>query len=97
MENINIKILSKEYQIACPEDLKKDLQAAVTCLDEKMIEIRNNGKTTNFEGILVTAAINLAYEFLKKDIEYSSENQNLAANLTLLTNKLNAALYKAKI
>ena len=94
MENLTVKILAKEYQISCPSGSELELQNAVNYLDEKMTEIRNNGRIISFEGMLITAAINLAYEVVQQHIKQSTENKNLAANLSSLENKLNTALQK---
>lgn len=94
MENLTVKILAKEYQISCPAESQLDLQNAVAYLDEKMTEIRNNGRIISFEGMLITAAINLAYEVVQQNIKLSNETKNLVENLTSLKNKLNTALQK---
>lgn len=94
MENITVKILAKEYQISCPPESQLELQSAAAYLDEKMIEIRNNGRIISFEGMLITAAINLAYEVVQQNVKVSNETNNLISNLTLLKNKLSTALQK---
>lgn len=89
-ENAIVKILSKEYQISCPKGTELELQSAVNYLDENMSKIRNNGKVVSFEGVLVTAAINLAHEVIRQ----KSETKNLIDNLNSLENKLTTALNK---
>jgi cell division protein ZapA (FtsZ GTPase activity inhibitor) len=89
-ENAVVKILSKEYQISCPKGAELELQSAVNYLDEKMSEIRNNGRVMSFEGMLVTAAINLANETIKQNLE----TKNLIKNLHLLEEKLTIAIQK---
>ncbi len=85
MKNLTVRMLGKEYQIACPSGKETELQHAALYLDKKMTEIRSNGRIINFEGILVTVAINLAHELLQ-------QTENLVNNVTSLENKLNNAL-----
>jgi cell division protein ZapA len=93
-ESLIVKILSKEYQISCPNGTETELQAAAAYLDEKMNEIRNNGRIISFEGMLMTAAINLAHEVVQQNIKQASDNKNLVNNLNLLEKKLNHVLQK---
>lgn len=61
---VAIKILGKEYQVACPEDQTHSLLDAAFLLDSKMKEIRASGKIIGADRIAVMAALNLAHEFL---------------------------------
>ncbi len=92
MKNLTLKILGREYQIACPSECEAELQNAANYLDQKMVAIRNNGRIISFEGILVTVAINLSYELLQQNVKQSTETENLVANLMLLEKKLNTVL-----
>ncbi|MGD0465759.1 MAG: cell division protein ZapA [Gammaproteobacteria bacterium] len=92
MKSLNVKILGKEYQIACPSGSEVELKNAANYLDQKMAEIRNNGRIISFEGILVTVAINLSHELLQQNVKQSTEAASLVANLTSLENKLNMVL-----
>ncbi|KZX83195.1 cell division protein ZapA [Oleiphilus sp. HI0009] len=66
---LEVKILDKEYLVACPADKQKELREASVQLDSKMREIRNSGKIFGSERIAVMAALNLTYELMQ-----SSEN-----------------------
>ena len=61
---VDIKLLSKEFAVLCPEDQKADLFAAAAHLDKKMREIRNSSKAIGMERISIIAALNLAHELL---------------------------------
>ena len=41
---VSVKILDKEYQVACPEDEVDGLTASARYLDRQMSEIRDTGK-----------------------------------------------------
>jgi cell division protein ZapA len=64
MEQIDVKILDREYRIAVSPDDKKRLLDAVGVVDEKMRSIRDAGKISGLERIAVMAALQLAHELL---------------------------------
>ncbi|WP_027873146.1 cell division protein ZapA [Spongiibacter marinus] len=61
-ETVIVKILDKEYQVACPSDEQTGLLEAARYLDQQMRQIRNSGKIIGLERIAVMAALNIAYE-----------------------------------
>jgi cell division protein ZapA len=62
--HVNIKILEKEYQIACPADERKSLIESAELLNNKMREIRDSGKVVGLDRIAVMAALNIANELI---------------------------------
>jgi cell division protein ZapA len=62
---VSVKILEKEYAIACPAGERGDLLEAAEFLDKQMREIRDSGKVATSDRIAVIAALNLANELLK--------------------------------
>ena len=61
---LNVKILDREFRVACPPDEKAELLDAVTYLDQKMREIRDAGKIASIERIAIMAALNITHELL---------------------------------
>ena len=61
---LDVKILDREFRVACPDDEKAELLEAVAYLDKKMREIRDAGKVASTERIAVMAALNIAHELL---------------------------------
>ncbi|MDP2325649.1 MAG: cell division protein ZapA [Gammaproteobacteria bacterium] len=61
---VNIKILEKEYQIACPSSERGALLDSAEMLNAKMREIRDTGKVIGLDRIAVMAALNMANELL---------------------------------
>ena len=61
---VSVKILEKEYQVACPDDEVDALTASARYLDKQMTEIRDTGKVFGLDRIAVMAALNIANEFL---------------------------------
>ena len=62
---VSIRILEKEYQVACPVEERTDLLDAAEYLNGKMREIRDSGSVLGLDRIAVVAALNLANELLK--------------------------------
>ena len=65
--HINVKILEKEYQIACPADERKSLVDSAELLNHKMREIRDSGKVVGLDRIAVMAALNMANELISSN------------------------------
>jgi cell division protein ZapA len=62
---VSIRILEKEYQVACPVEERTDLLDAAEYLNGKMREIRDTGSVLGLDRIAVVAALNIANELLK--------------------------------
>jgi cell division protein ZapA len=63
--HVNVKILEKEYEVACPANERADLLDSAEMLNGKMREIRDGGKVAGLDRIAVMAALNLANDLLK--------------------------------
>lgn len=61
---VTVRILDREYQIACREDERADLQAAAELVHERMRETRGKGKVIGTDRIAVMTALNIAHEML---------------------------------
>jgi cell division protein ZapA len=64
---VTIRILEKEYQVACPASERADLLASAELLNKKMREIRDSGKVVGLDRVAVMAALNLANELIKAE------------------------------
>lgn len=61
---VNIKILDKDYQVACSADERAALLDSAELLNAKMKEIRDGGRVVGLERIAVMAALNMANELI---------------------------------
>lgn len=64
-ETLYVKILDKEYQVACPPGQENALHSAAKNLDTLMRSIRSNSSVIGLERIAVMAALNLSHELLQ--------------------------------
>ena len=60
-----VKILGRDYQVACPKDERDDLLASARYLDDRMQAIRKRAAGLGIERIAVMAALNMAREMLQ--------------------------------
>ncbi|MFP4245055.1 MAG: cell division protein ZapA [Ectothiorhodospira sp.] len=63
-EPVTVKILGKDYRIACPDEERSALVASADLLDRRMKEIRDTGKVVGGDRIAVMAALNITHELL---------------------------------
>lgn len=63
---VTVKILDKDYQVACPPEQEKGLIDAARHLDKQMRKVRDSGKVVGLERIAVMVALNTAYDLLNK-------------------------------
>jgi cell division protein ZapA len=90
-EVVYVKILDKEYQVACPPGEREALLQAAHNLDVRMRAIRNSSSVIGLERIAVMAALNLSHELL----EASSHTGSPAVDgdtLERLTHKVDQVL-----
>lgn len=64
-ETVYVKILDKEYQVACPREERAALQESAELLDERMRAIKRSSAVIGLERIAVMAALNLGHELLQ--------------------------------
>ena len=62
---VTVRILEKEYQIACPPGERNALLDSAELLNARMREIRDTGKVVGLDRIAVMAALNMANELLR--------------------------------
>jgi cell division protein ZapA len=61
---LDVRVMGREFCIHCTEIEREGLLRAVSCLDNKMQEIKNSGKIVGTERIAIAAAINITHELL---------------------------------
>jgi cell division protein ZapA len=64
-KTLDVNIMGRAYKVACSDEEREELLAAVSMLDRKMNEIKVAGKVASAERIAVMAALNMAHELLQ--------------------------------
>ena len=92
-ETVFVKILDKEYQVACPREERQALIESAQLLDERMKAIRGTGAVIGLERIAVMAALNLSHELLQsKNSNASNGGAASQSDLLRLNEKLDRSL-----
>ena len=61
---LDVKIMGREYRVACSPEEREALLSAVDLVDNKMRDIAQRTKSTIAERVAVMAALNIAHEHL---------------------------------
>jgi cell division protein ZapA len=73
---VSVRILDKEYQVACPAEERTDLLDSAEILNNKMREIRDSGRIVGLDRIAVMAALNMANDLIHakaRDLELEGD------------------------
>ncbi len=90
--HVSVRILGKEYQVACPIEEKPDLLASADLLNKKMQDIRNTGKVLGLDRVAVMAALNLANELIKRTDEDRQLKDIFDLRIKAMRERLDSAL-----
>jgi cell division protein ZapA len=90
--HVSIKILGKEYQVACPIEEKAALLASAELLNKKMQDIRNSGKVLGLDRVAVMAALNMANELIKRTDEDRQLKDIVDLRIRAMRERLDSAL-----
>ena len=94
--HVTIRILEKEYNVACPAEEKAALVASAELLNTKMREIRDSGKVVGLDRVAVMAALNLANELLKAQGQDEELKSIVGLRIRAMREHLDSALGPAK-
>jgi cell division protein ZapA len=96
ISRVSVRLLDREYQVACPVEERSDLLDSAEYLDGKMREIRDSGKVVGLDRIAVIAALNLANELIKQRRHGTTVEGDLGARLKTLRERVESALEKGQ-
>ncbi|WP_296808420.1 cell division protein ZapA [Thiocapsa sp.] len=89
---VNIRILDKDYRIACAPHEENGLRESARLLDGKMREIRKTGRVIGTDRIAVMAALNIAHELFQLQKTRAVDSGDLDPRLLLLQERVAQAL-----
>ncbi len=73
-KGLTVRILEKEYKIACTEQERDDLIKASRYLEGKLKEIADKGKIIGSERAAIMAALNISYEMVLSNNTLSQQS-----------------------
>lgn len=94
--HVTVRILEKEYNVACPVEEKASLLASAELLNGKMREIRDSGKVVGLDRVAVMAALNLANELIKAQGQDEELKNIVGLRIRAMREHLDSALGPAK-
>ena len=96
ISRVSVRLLDREYQVACPAEERSDLLDSAEYLDAKMKEVRDSGKVVGLDRIAVISALNIANELMKFKRNGSSLESDVGAKLKSLRERVEAALERGQ-
>lgn len=94
-DTVTVRILEKEYQVACPKEQQAELIVSASYLDKQMRNIRQSGKVVGLERIAIMAALNISHELLQAS-EASQDQSGLEERYKHLSLKIDNALHQLR-
>jgi len=93
---VSVRILDKEYQIACPVEERTALLDAAELLNARMKEIRDSGKVVGLDRIAVIAALNISNELIAERNEEKVPGEEVSLKIREIRERVEAAVGKGK-
>jgi cell division protein ZapA len=93
---VSVRILDKDYFVACPKEERSDLIDSAAFLNSRMKEIRDTGKVVGADRIAVMAALNIANEMLRQRERDHGSQGELGARIKMLRERVETALQKGQ-
>jgi len=94
---VSVRILEKEYHVACPAEERAALLDSAEYLNRKMREIRDSGKVVGLDRIAVLAALNITNDLLLSRGRDEGADMDLAARLKTLRERVESALTRGQL
>lgn len=97
---LKVRILGRDYSVACPEGERKALIDSAEYLSERMRAVQNQSKIQSADRIAIMAALNISHDLLalKKQVESQQADatahasKDMTERLTQLQLRIQSAL-----
>jgi cell division protein ZapA len=96
LARVGVRILDKEFMIACPYEQRSSLLDSAQYLDTKMREVRDTGKVVGLDRIAVIAALNLAAELLRVQAKEQQLEAELGGRVRALRERIDGAVARGQ-
>jgi len=93
---LSVRILEKEYMIACAPEERTELLDSAEFLNGRMREIRDSGKIVGLDRIAVMAALNLAHELILLRARENGTEQEVGSRLKAMRERVETSLQKGQ-
>lgn len=95
LARVSVRILEKEYQVACLPEERSELLDSAEYLNGKMREIRDGANVVGLDRIAVLAALNITHELLKAR-RGDVINEDMSQKLRQLRERVETALHRGQ-
>ena len=92
LAQVSVRILDKEYQVACPADERTDLLDSAEILNNKMREIRDSGRIVGLDRIAVMAALNMANDLIHAKARDQELEGGISDRLKVISDRVDNVL-----
>lgn len=92
MAQVSVRILDKEYQVACPTEERMELLDSAEILNAKMREIRDTGRVVGLDRIAVMAALNMAHELIHAQARDRLLEGDMSSRLRMISDRVDSVL-----
>ena len=92
LAQVSVRILDKEYQVACPAEERTDLLDSAEILNSKMREIRDSGRIVGLDRIAVMAALNMANDLIHAKARDQELEGGISDRLKLISDRVDSVL-----
>ena len=89
---VSVRILDRDYMIACPHEERPALLDAAEYLNARMREVRDSGKVVGLDRVAVMVALNMANELLQLRTRGSRVTVEASDKVRALRERLDSAL-----
>jgi cell division protein ZapA len=93
---VSVRILEKEYQVACLPEERSELLDSAEYLNLKMRESRDAGNIVGLDRIAVMVALNLAHELLKVNGRGAAADTDVSQKIRQLRERVEGALSRGQ-
>lgn len=91
-KTMDIKLLERNYKVACPVGQESALQQAADALSQKLEKTKEQTQLTNVEQIAVMTALNLCHEWIQEQNEQAAKTAKLEEKIQLLQATIEQAM-----
>lgn len=95
-EPVSIRILDKEYLIACPPDEREDLLRAATLLETRLKTARESARGMGMERWLIMAGLDLANQLGKSQLREELATQDMGTRVRQMRERVERALVQGQ-
>jgi cell division protein ZapA len=89
---VSVRILDKEYQVACPASERTNLLDSAEILNAKMREIRDGGRVVGLDRIAVMAALNMANDLIHANARDQELEGGISNRLKIISDRVDHVL-----